>query len=68
MRRRRPADAARLLRPAGVANDRAGGLLIADTGNNAIRRVVATGVISTLAGLGSRGYSGDGGPARRGRS
>ena len=41
----------------------AGGLLIADTGNNAIRRVLATGVISTPAGLGTPGYSGDGGPA-----
>lgn len=58
-----PATAARLLRPAGVANDGAGGLLIADTGNNAIRRVLATGVISTQAGLGTPGYSGDAGPA-----
>ena len=38
-------------------------MLIADTGNDAIRRVLATGVISTLAGLGTPGYSGDGGPA-----
>ena len=38
-------------------------MLIADTGNNAIRRVAATGVISTPAGLGTPGYSGDGGPA-----
>jgi hypothetical protein len=57
-----PATAARLLRPAGVASG-GGGLLIADTGNNAIRRVLATGVISTAAGLGTPGYSGDGGPA-----
>ena len=58
-----PATAARLLRPAGVAAEGGGGVLIADTGNNAIRRVAATGVISTPAGLGTPGYSGDGGPA-----
>ena len=58
-----PATAARLLRPAGVAAEGAGGLLIADTGNNAIRRVSAAGVIGTPAGLGTPGYSGDGGPA-----
>jgi hypothetical protein len=58
-----PAGAARLLRPAAVANDLAGGFLVADTGNNAIRRVLPSGVIGTVAGLGARGYSGDGGPA-----
>jgi hypothetical protein len=58
-----PATSARLLRPSGVANDLGGGFLVADTGNNAIRRVLASGVISTLAGLGIGGYSGDGGPA-----
>ena len=36
---------------------------VADTGNDAIRRVLANGVIGTLAGLGVPGYSGDGGPA-----
>ena len=58
-----PATAARLLRPFAVANDPGGGFLVADTGNDAIRRVLANGVIGTLAGLGARGYSGDGGPA-----
>ena len=42
--------AARLLRPFAVANDLGGGFLVADTGNDAIRRVLATGVIGTLAG------------------
>jgi hypothetical protein len=58
-----PAGAARLLRPAAVANDLAGGFLVADTGNHAVRRVLPAGVIGTVAGLGTRGYSGDGGPA-----
>ena len=58
-----PATAARLLRPFAVANDLGGGFLVADTGNDAIRRVLANGVIGTLAGLGVPGYSGDGGPA-----
>ena len=58
-----PATAARLLRPFAVANDLRGGFLVADTGNDVIRRVLANGVIGTLAGLGAPGYSGDGGPA-----
>ena len=50
--------------PGGVAVDHAGNLLIADTGNNCIRRVDAnTGMISTIAGTGVDGYSGDGGLA-----
>lgn len=44
-----PATAALLNQPAGLALDAAGNLYVADTGNNAIRRVSATGVISTLA-------------------
>ena len=48
----------------GVAVDAAGDLFIADTGNNVIREVVkATGDIITVAGNGTRGYSGDNGPA-----
>jgi sugar lactone lactonase YvrE len=53
--------------PTGVAVDTAGNLYIADgtrDGNNRIRRVVATtGVITTVAGIGSHGSSGDEGPA-----
>ncbi len=44
--------------------DARGNLYIADTGNNAIRRIDAQGVITTIAGTGMAGYSGDGGPAR----
>jgi trimeric autotransporter adhesin len=50
--------------PIGVAVDGAGNLYIADTSNQRIRMVSATtGVITTIAGTGVGGYSGDGGPA-----
>ena len=56
--------AANLSVPEAVAVDSAGNIYIADTFNNVIRRVSAsTGYISTVAGTGTRGYSGDGGPA-----
>ena len=58
-----PATAAQLLLPAGIAVDAFGDLFIADTGNNRVRKVSATGVISTVAGNGTKGFSGDGGPA-----
>jgi hypothetical protein len=57
-----PATNASLFNPAAVA-DSAGNLYIADEANNRIRIVAATGVISTLAGNGTYGYSGDGQPA-----
>ena len=60
-----PAVAARLDSPYGVAVDGAGNLFIADYLNHRIRRVDASGVITTVAGTGVRGYSGDGGPATR---
>ena len=57
---------AKLSGPSGVAVDGAGNLYIADTQNNAIRKVVAaTGIITTVAGNGAAGYSGDGGPATK---
>ncbi|MGE5268639.1 MAG: hypothetical protein ACM3JG_03080, partial [Thiohalocapsa sp.] len=59
-----PAQAALLNGPFDVAFDAAGNLLFADTFNNRIRRVdVRTGIITTVAGNGEEGYSGDGGPA-----
>jgi sugar lactone lactonase YvrE len=58
------ATGARLNRPAGVAVDGSGNLYIADLFNNRVRKVTAaTGVISTIAGNGLAGFSGDGGPA-----
>jgi sugar lactone lactonase YvrE len=59
-----PAAAALLNGPFDVAFDRAGNLYFSDTFNHRIRRVdAATGRITTLAGSGAAGYSGDGGPA-----
>jgi hypothetical protein len=49
--------------PEGVGFSDSGNLLIADTGNHRVRRVnAATGVITTIAGTGTGGFSGDGGP------
>ena len=47
----------------GVAVDAYGNLYIADSSNNRIRRVDTNGIITTVAGNGNAGYSGDGGPA-----
>lgn len=47
----------------GVGISPSGELFIADTFNNRVRRVNAQGVISTIAGTGTQGFSGDGGPA-----
>ena len=51
---------AQLLFPWGVAVDKGGSLYIADTGNHRIRRVDTSGVISTIAGTGERGFDWDG--------
>ena len=57
---------ARLHVPTALALDGSGNLLVADMGNHRIRRVAAdTGIITTLAGAGEGGFSGDGGPAIR---
>ena len=57
------ATAAQLNEPYGVVVDPAGNLYLADRLNQRVRRVDArSGVISTIAGNGSRTYSGDGGP------
>ncbi|HLK62639.1 MAG TPA: discoidin domain-containing protein [Bryobacteraceae bacterium] len=60
------AISASLMFPLGLAADGAGNLYIADAGNNAIRKVTPTGIITTIAGSGVQaGFSGDGGPAAR---
>jgi sugar lactone lactonase YvrE len=54
---------AQLNYPSGVAVDAAGNLFIADTYNQRIRKVTPDGIIRTVAGNGTAGYSGDGGQA-----
>ncbi len=59
-----PATAARLNNVFGLARGPDGALCFCDTDNQRIRRLDAkTGVITTIAGNGTKGYSGDGGPA-----
>ena len=58
-----PATAAQLNYPVKIALDNSGSLYIADRFNNAIRKINAAGVISTIAGNGAIGHAGDGGPA-----
>jgi hypothetical protein len=58
-----PATAAGLDGGSGVALDGAGNIYIADWVNDRIRMVNTAGIISTVAGSGAEGYSGDGGPA-----
>ena len=58
-----PAVAAQFDGPIDLALDDSGNLYITDSGNNRIRRVDTSGIITTVAGSGERGYSGDGGPA-----
>jgi uncharacterized protein (TIGR03437 family) len=58
-----PATSARLKGPRGLALDSAGNLYIADADNSRIRRVATDGTITTVAGNGTAGFAGDGGPA-----
>ncbi len=57
------ATAAELSSPNGLIFDTLGNLYIADAANNVVRKVDPSGVISTFAGTGTAGYSGDGGQA-----
>ena len=58
-----PATSAKLDGPAGLAVDGSGNLYIADVWNRRIRKVSPAGIITTVAGTGTLGDSGDGGPA-----
>jgi uncharacterized protein (TIGR03437 family) len=58
-----PAIAAQLFTPCAVAVDGLGNLYIVDGGNNEVRKVDSSGIITRIAGSWQPGYSGDGGPA-----
>ena len=59
-----PADAAVMREPFMCAFDTTGNLFVCEATNHIVRRIdAATGIITTVAGTGEQGYSGDGGPA-----
>ncbi len=58
-----PATAARLDASLGMVFDASGSLIFTDVSNNRIRKINASGVITTIAGTGTAGFSGDGGSA-----
>jgi sugar lactone lactonase YvrE len=61
------ATSAKLNVPTGLVLDSAGNLYIADANNNRIRKVNTSGTITTVAGTGTMGFSGDGGAATSAR-
>ncbi len=62
-----PALEAELNVPAGLAFDSEGNLYVADRENHRVRRIDSEGIITTIAGNGTPGFSGDGGPATEAR-
>jgi sugar lactone lactonase YvrE len=63
-----PATAASFNEPYGIAIDHIGNIYVADRHNHCVRRIDGvTGIVTTFAGTGAAGYSGDGGPAARAR-
>jgi sugar lactone lactonase YvrE len=58
-----PATLASLGGPSGISIDNSGNTYVTDIGNNRIRKITSSGIISTIAGNGTYGYSGDGGMA-----
>jgi hypothetical protein len=62
-----PATHARLDHPWGIAIDAAGNVFFADNANDRVRKVSPDGIITTVAGTGVEGFSGDGGPATKAR-
>ncbi len=60
-----PATSSSFVDPEGLALDKNGNLYISDPGDNRIRMVSTSGIITTFAGNGTAGFSGDGGPANQ---
>ena len=60
-----PALKAKLQVPASLLHDKKGHLYIADRKNHVVRKIDSKGIITTIAGNGTAGFSGDGGPARK---
>src|SRR5208283_2505583 len=58
-----PATKATLNDPRGIVTDPSGVVYFCDRDNNVVRRVGLDGIITTIAGTGQPGYSGEGGPA-----
>jgi sugar lactone lactonase YvrE len=58
-----PATTAQLNLPTALVLDSANNLYLADTGNHRIRKISTAGIITTIAGTGTQGFSGDSGPA-----
>jgi trimeric autotransporter adhesin len=58
----KPATRASLVVPEAIAFDKSGNYYVAESDGNRVRKVSATGTITTIAGTGVSGYSGDGGP------
>jgi len=58
-----PATNASLFNPSAIALDALGNLFVADSANHCIREVGTNGIIATVAGNGTNGFFGDGGPA-----
>ncbi len=56
-----PASAAQIFAPLCLVFDHRGNLIFADQDNHKVRKITPAGIISTVAGIGSPGYSGDGG-------
>ena len=60
-----PATEAKLCTPAGIAIGADGSIYFAEYSTHRVRRVGPDGILTTVAGNGSKGYSGDGGPATK---
>src|SRR5947208_4503124 len=58
-----PAISAQLSKIQGIAADRFGNLYLSDTDHHRVRKISSGGTITTVAGNGNPGYTGDGGPA-----